>query len=122
MNGEGPKIEIEKIIGPKGEVNSDPDQKTQRELDDLNKQRLIAELEGLRQDITERKAYADKIFKLICWWLVVLATILVAQGFGSFNHIFSLPDAVLVTLVGTTTVSILGIFVVVANYLFYRSK
>ena len=86
-------------------------------------------IRGLRQDIDERKTYANKSFKLVCRWVSGVFVILLFQGFfsdGSFwewdsYHLslsFKLPDSVLLAVVGGTTVSIIGIFLVVANYLF----
>ena len=81
----------------------------------LLRERTQAETYGLLQDIEERKAYASKIFKLICSWIGGVFFILVMSGFQLH---FKLSDSVLIALVGGTTASVIGIFVVVANYLF----
>lgn len=87
------------------------------------------QLQSLTQDRKERKTYADKSFKLVCTWITGVFFVLILQGFlsqtvefsvdGSTFHLsFKLPDSVLLAIVGGTTVSVIGIFLVVANYLF----
>lgn len=71
-------------------------------------------LKGKKQDRRERKRYADLVFRLVCWWLFAVMALVVFAGLGSL----SLAEAVLMTLVGSTTASIVAIFVVVAKYLF----
>jgi hypothetical protein len=91
---------------------------------------------GLTQDRLERKTYAGKIFTLICCWLGGVFFLLIMAGFGrSFppefhfnvgswgfeykgNITFFIGDKVLMTIVGGTTATVLGLFVIVANYLF----
>jgi len=97
--------------------------------DQIEIDKLTEEIRSLRQDIDERKKYADKSFKLVCHWISGVFVILLLQGFLSekvpliiHNHSlalsFKLPEGVLLAVVGGTTVSIIGIFLVVANYLF----
>lgn len=87
-----------------------------------DKEKKRIELEGLRQDIQERKKYADKIYKLIVFWLLAIFLLVLINGFCSAFDLFSLSTAVMTTIVGGTTVNILGIFYIVANYLFHRPK
>jgi hypothetical protein len=99
-------------------------------LDDRIKADMAAEnLLSLSQDRQERKNYANKSFKLVCWWLTGVFAILIFQGFLNepvklaalgtvFQIEFKLPDSVLLAVVGGTTASIISIFIVVANYLF----
>jgi hypothetical protein len=94
--------------------------------------------DGFEQDIKERRIYANKIFKLLSIWLVSVFTVIVFQGFSTesssvkavfketpsflksfvFQPRFNLPDSVLLALIGGTTINVIGIFVIVANYLF----
>src|SRR5881296_1293307 len=69
---------------------------------------------GLEQDINERKKYAHRIFVMICSWIGAVFLLLIASGIG-FH--FSLPEAVLLAVIGSTTVNILGIFYIVTHYL-----
>ena len=91
-----------------------------KEEDSLANQRTRTELAGLLQDIRQRKEYAGKIFCLISLWLIAIFLILVACGIDCLK--FRLSDNVLLALIGGTTVNVLGLFLVVANYLFYRPK
>lgn len=90
----------------------------------------------LKQDREERGKYADKLFNLICTWLIVISLLIIGSGYkndldttitNSSGKIiretttpprFELSDKVLLALIGGTTASILGLFVIVANYLF----
>jgi len=75
----------------------------------------------LTQDRVERKTYANRIFYLVTAWLAVILVILLLQGFKSYG--FNLDNSVLITLIGTTTGSIVAIFILVTKYLFpYRQK
>lgn len=89
-------------------------------LEQLEIDKKREELRGFGQDIDERKKYAKKSFKLVTRWLIGVFFLLLFQGFLSTNEYvtFKLPESVLIAVVGGTTASIIGIFVVVANYLF----
>lgn len=66
-------------------------------------------------------------------WIVVALLILIASGieqpsdhqareFWCWCGSFKLSDSVLIALIGGTTVNVIGLFLVVANYLFPRRK
>lgn len=76
-----------------------------------------AHLEGLRQDIGERKKYAHRIFVLICFWLAAVFLLLVADGLSNID-LFVLPEGVILAIIGSTTLNVLGIFYIVTHYLF----
>lgn len=71
-------------------------------------------LKGKKQDRRERKRYADLVFRLVCWWLLGVSGLVVSAGLDKL----ALAEPVLMTLVGSTTASVVAIFVVVAKYLF----
>jgi|SRR5579859_5764362 len=103
------------------DVSNVPDPQTRQEEDDLEKEHARAILRGVKQDIEERKKYARRFFILACFWLAAITVLLVLQGFGSFWFglmPFKLADTVLLAVIGSTTVNVLGILYVVANYLF----
>jgi len=108
---------------------------------DQRKDRVALELETLRlqnkslaEDIEARRTYAGRIFALICWWLIAVLLIVTLHGFLSKSGTrlevslrnlhwksaahFELPTSVLLALVGGTTATVLGLFVIVANYFF----
>lgn len=109
---------IDDIILDVANISDVPDEKTQQE--EENHIKAIQKLQyiSIRQDIGERKRYANRIFVLIVWWLIGIGVLLLIQGFGLKFNFFQLSDKIMVTLVGGTTINILGIFIVVVNYLF----
>lgn len=109
------------ISRPQAIPEDKPDVKTKREEEDLEREARRVEIIGSKQDLEQRKEYADRIFCLVKWWLVGIFVIIIAQGVGSKLG-FNLSDKVLVTLIGGTTINVLGIFAIVANYIFYRPK
>ena len=80
--------------------------------------RLQEEIRDLRQDRKLRQEYARKLFWLVVAWLTVLWLVVLADGFR-FTR-FNVDADVLRLLVASTTASVLGLFAIVANYLFPR--
>jgi hypothetical protein len=77
--------------------------------------------QAIGQDTDERKKYAKRFLWLACAWVVVVAFLLIIQGFctqGCRGFVFRLSDSVLLAAIGSTTANIVGILYVVANYLF----
>jgi len=65
-----------------------------------------------------RGKYSHRIFLITISWLIAVITILTLVGF----NIMHLSDAVLIALLGSTTVNVLGFFVIVIQYLFNKEK
>ena len=84
----------------------------------LENERLRVELGSLKQDLYERKKYASLLFWLVAVWLSAIGMVLMLQGFRPWE--FNLADTVLLMLIGTTTGSVIGVFLIVANYLFRK--
>jgi len=84
----------------------------------LKYKKLWEDLKSSIQDRKERKKYAGKIFILISIWLIAVFALLIAQAIFGKTGEFSLPVPVLLTITGGTTASVVGIFVIVARYLF----
>ena len=72
------------------------------------------EIKDRRQDRVERKTYAKRYYKLAAIWVNGMMVLLILQGLGWIN----LDSKVLMMALGTTTANIIGILIVVANYLF----
>jgi hypothetical protein len=87
-------------------------------LDGLDKAQL--EVEEFAQNIRERKKYARSIFWVILGWMVFVAGIIIACLWLFAVHKPILSDAVLITLLTTTTANVLGLFVLVVQYLFKK--
>jgi len=86
----------------------------------LENEQLLEELEDRRQDRAERLKYADRVFGLIVAWLAWMGLVILWQGF-QYNF-FKLSDPVLITIVGSTTATVIGIFLIVTRYLFPNNK
>lgn len=94
----------------------------------------------IKQDREERQRYADRLFKLIRYWLIAIIILVALSGLDiskvyidnrdwndpkrtfieriNIQPQFNLSDAVILALVGGTTVNIIGLFLVVTQYLF----
>jgi hypothetical protein len=115
------KQALERALERAKEVSDQPDSKTREEEEDLNREQQRALIRGLLQDIQERKKYATYFFFFACCWLAIIAGIVLLDGFGSFwfgKFPFRLSERVVLAMIGSTTVNVLGILYVVANYLF----
>jgi hypothetical protein len=89
----------------------------------LEIERLELRLEEIRQGQATakdvhfiRKAYVLKLFILICCWLGVTAMLLILAGLGAWG--FNLSEKVLIALVTSTVPNVLGLFYVVAKWLY----
>ncbi|WP_314272707.1 hypothetical protein [Hoylesella shahii] len=104
-------------LGGKGASPSMSEEKeytsTKAEMEIAN---LQEELDGRKQDREQRKVFALWIFGLVCVYLLVVLTAVYFVGFG----LMVLNDIVLNVLLTTTTANVIGIFIIVAKYLFHR--
>ena len=81
------------------------------EIDSLRqKQRETEDLHDLRVD------YTGNIFKLVCVWLACVIVCVTLSGFKLLG--FSLSDAVLVAFITSTTINVVGLFIVVAKWMY----
>lgn len=67
-----------------------------------------------------RKQYARRLFWLIVGWLSVVVVFVALAGFNAAG--FSLSNTVLVAFITSTTVSVLGLFILAAKWLFPSSR
>ncbi len=113
------------------------------EKDRLELDRYRAELKRDSDEHAWRNALLDRLFKLVKYWLIAVVAVVVLSGIGSsvsdkseipedwrefLNRFssgllihFKLSDTVLITFISSTTVSVIGLFLVAAKWLF-RSK
>ena len=87
---------------------------------ELEREEQALENVQLGQDIRERKKYADRIFVIMSIWLAT--TMLIVLCHGNKTNNFNLSGDVLMTLLGGTTLNVLGLFAIVANYLFPKQN
>jgi hypothetical protein len=95
---------------------SQPDEETLGWKESAEKEKLGTEITELRQNISQRKTYALRLFILLCVWIGAILLLLFFQGFKFCK--FDLGEPVLIAALATTTVNITALFVVVAKYIF----
>jgi len=85
---------------------------------DMDRKRLNNQ--SLRDDISSRKDFAYKLFGLAVAWLFAVYWMVLLNG-GGFVQL-EISDNVILAMIGSTTVNVLGLFYIVANYLFPTKK
>lgn len=90
---------------------------------DLPEHKLFFEVESLKQGLKEtqdthalRLGYAEKIFRLVAAWLLVVVIAVFFAGFSLLG--FNLSDKVMIAFITSTNVTVVGLFVVVAKWMF----
>lgn len=88
---------------------------------DIKKQ----ELKQKKQEHKLRKKFSSRLYWLICIWLFILGVIVFASATNCLKiwptHAciaFELPEKVMITILTSTTVTVLGLFVTVLRYMF----
>ena len=74
------------------------------------------QLKELKDTHKLRLVYAGRIFWLVCAWLVLVAIAVFMSGFDLWG--FKLSDKVLIAFIITTTINVVGLFIVVAKWMF----
>ncbi len=77
------------------------------------------QIEDYRGHIETRSKFANRIFWFVSSWMASVFGILVADGTSVGG--FDLADGVLIALISGTTLNVLGLFAIVANYFFPKS-
>ena len=88
------------------------------EFEELFKQGFRARLIRDQEDHEAKKDFSVRIFWLVLIWFFVVVAITVVHGFNAWD--FALADSVLITLLSTTTANVIGMLIIVLNYLFKR--
>lgn len=83
-------------------------------------ERKDEEIKDIQQDRSQRKEFADKLFDLMCWYLVGVFLLILMNGISIMN--FHISDEIILALLGTTAVEIIGTFAIVARYLFSKNN
>jgi len=91
--------------------------KTRLTSSEIENEKNLEELNSLIQDRKERKAFSSKLFIMLIIFLSSSLGILIMSGFEDYID-FKLSDAVLITLLTTTSANVIGIFLFVVRYLF----
>lgn len=84
----------------------------------LELQLLKAQIQKFEDDNQSRREFSRSIFTVTVIWMFLVLMIVIQCANGKWE----LPDSVLIALITTTTANVIGIFLIVANYLFNREK
>jgi hypothetical protein len=111
---------------PKDIASARPDELAfDDEVNTLEVGALKLQNDSLKQQVKEardlhdlRTTYTRKLFRLIVAWLIV---VIIYVGLSATPVGFKLSDSVLIAFITSTTVSVLGLFVLVAKWLFQPS-
>ena len=84
----------------------------------LELQLLKAQIQKFEDDNESRREFSRNIFTVTVIWMFLVLVVVIQCAAGKWH----LPDSVLIALITTTTANVIGIFIIVANYLFNRDK
>lgn len=84
----------------------------------LELQLLKAQIRKFEDDNTGRREFSRSIFTVTVIWMFLVLMIIIQCA----NRKWHLSDSVLIALITTTTANVIGVFIIVANYLFNRDK
>lgn len=85
--------------------------------DDVELELKKEELESRRQDRRQRGRFSVWIFGFMGIYMLFILGILILAG----CNVLIINDTVLISLLTTTTADVIGIFIIVAKYLFHKS-
>lgn len=83
--------------------------------DTIKKAQLLEEYYSKKQDREQRKQFSFWIFLFVCVYMVLALIILILSG----CEVLEFSNGVIVALLTTTTANVIGLFAVVAKYLFH---
>ncbi len=114
--------DLDRIVAPSGDVEDHEALKKEARL--FERKRREQELARGKQELEQRERYAGRVYRMIVAWLVSILAITLLQGFRGLHGFtrgrFHLSDSVVLGLIGGTTVTVLGLFVIVVRNLFPR--
>jgi hypothetical protein len=84
----------------------------------LELQLLKAQIRKFEDDNIGRREFSRSIFTVTVIWMFLVLMIVIQCA----NHKWNLDNSVLIALITTTTANVIGVFIIVANYLFNRAK
>ncbi|WBX70537.1 hypothetical protein [Tenacibaculum retecalamus] len=96
---------------------AEKEEKNWTSLDQLENEYKSLENKRYKDDTAHRKVLSTWAGTLVSFWLVCVLLILTSN-----TNKFKLSDSVLIALLGTTTLNVLGLMVIVLNDLFNKSK
>lgn len=117
QTGHSTKVDTDEV------VNEEKKELEQERLHELEKQvlelkLLKAQIRKFEDDNESRREFSRNIFTVTVIWMFLVLVVVIQCANGKWH----LPDSVLIALITTTTANVIGIFIIVANYLFNREK
>lgn len=113
--------ELEELAKAEESAVVQQDSVMQKETDarqDLELESIREELNSRKQDREQRGEYVGKIHDLVSTYIAVVLMFVLFQGLGFLR----ISDKVMITLLSTTTINVIGIFIIVAKYLFHTKE
>lgn len=107
------KIDLESIFN----TSSTTEASSEITIADVELEMKKEELESRKQDRKQRGRFSIWIFGFMGVYMFLILVALALSGAG----VLTLSDTVLVSLLTTTTADVIGIFIIVAKYLFHKS-
>ena len=96
------------------------EQLEQQQIETTNQRNRSRFLREEQEHIREyRRRYSSRVFWVTCLWLIFTAALIVATGFK--QNFFHLSDTVLVAALGSALAGVIGMFLVILNWLYPRS-
>lgn len=83
--------------------------------DTIKKAQLLEEYYSKKQDREQRKIFSFWIFLFVCFYMILALIILILSG----CEVLEFSNSIIVALLTTTTANVIGLFAVVAKYLFH---
>lgn len=83
--------------------------------DTIKKAQLLEEYYSKKQDREQRKKFSFWIFLFVCVYMILALIILILSG----CKVLEFSNGIVVALLTTTTANVIGLFAVVAKYLFH---
>lgn len=121
MEPQGDKVTVDDIrpLVEAPSKNADPETAQEEQALELRRQKAV--VKSIEADTAARGTYANRIFCLVLGWIMAVFLVLFLEGYRWFGW-QPLPEHVVITLVGTSTISILGILASVIAYIFRVPK
>ncbi|CAC9546306.1 hypothetical protein [uncultured Gammaproteobacteria bacterium] len=109
---------IRKIINSRNAIPSSTDQEKKQDLSEsLSSKKRKQELRHKNSKHELAVGIYKKLFWAICVYIFLVLLLLTGN-----EHYFQLKDAVLITLLSTTTANILGVFYIASKWLYETNK
>lgn len=117
QEGQSTKVDTEAVVKEeRKELEGEKLQELEKKA--LELQLVKAQIRKFEDDNTGRREFSRSIFTVTVIWMFLVLMIIIQCANGKWQ----LSDSVLIALITTTTANVIGVFIIVANYLFNREK